>query len=138
MKKILFLSLFLMICAVLSAQKRIKVACVGNSITYGYTLPNPATDSYPSQLQQLLGDTYEVGNFGKSGATLLNKGHRPYMQQEELLLEMCSCYGVTEDDILLLLDYGYSADEIEEMLCDSNLLLETLCAVRCEEEFCCE
>ena len=61
-----------------------------------------------------------------------------YSQQEELLLEMCSCYGVTEDDILLLLDYGYSADEIEEMLCDSNLLLETLCAVRCEEEFCCE
>ena len=46
---------------------------------------------------------------------------------------MCNCYGVTEDDILLLLDYGYSADEIEEMLCDSNLLLETLCAVRCEE-----
>ena len=61
-----------------------------------------------------------------------------YTQQEELLLEMCSCYGVTEEDILLLLDYGYSADEIEEMLCDSNLLLETLCAVRCEEEFCCE
>ena len=61
-----------------------------------------------------------------------------YSQQEELLLEMCSCYGVTEDDVLLLLDYGYSADEIEEMLCDSNLLLETLCAVRCEEEFCCE
>jgi len=61
----------------------VKVACVGNSITYGYTLPNPATDSYPSQLQQLLGETYEVGNFGRSGATLLNKGHRPYMQQEE-------------------------------------------------------
>ena len=61
-----------------------------------------------------------------------------YTQQEELLLEMCSCYGVTEDDVLLLLDYGYSADDIEEMLCDSNLLLETLCAVRCEEEFCCE
>ena len=58
-----------------------------------------------------------------------------YSQQEELLLEMCNCYGVTEDDVLLLLDYGYSADEIEEMLCDSNLLLETLCAVRCEENF---
>lgn len=83
MKKILFLSLFLMVCTILSAQKRVKVACVGNSITYGYTLPDPATDSYPSQLQQLLGETYEVGNFGKSGATLLNKGHRPYMQQEE-------------------------------------------------------
>ena len=46
MKKILFLSLFLMVCTILSAQKRVKVACVGNSITYGYTLPNPATVSY--------------------------------------------------------------------------------------------
>lgn len=91
MKKILFLSLFLMVCTILSAQKRVKVACVGNSITYGYTLPNPATDSYPSQLQQLLGETYEVGNFGKSGATLLNKGHRPYMQQEEFKKGNCFC-----------------------------------------------
>ena len=58
-----------------------------------------------------------------------------YTQQEELLLEMCSCYGVTEDDILLLLDYGYSADEIEEMLCDSNLLLETINSIQSEEIF---
>ena len=33
MKKILFLSLFLMVCTILSAQKRVKVACVGNSFT---------------------------------------------------------------------------------------------------------
>ena len=66
-----------------SAKRRIKVACVGNSITYGYKLADPATESYPAQLQKMLGDGYEVGNFGKSGATLLNKGHRPYMQQEE-------------------------------------------------------
>lgn len=83
MKKLLFFSLFLIFTVTLAAQKRTKVACVGNSITYGYTLADPATESYPSQLQQLLGDAYEVGNFGKSGATLLNKGHRPYMQQEE-------------------------------------------------------
>ncbi len=66
-----------------SAQKRTKVTCVGNSITYGYTLPEHETQSYPAQLQQMLGDTYQVENFDKSGATLLNKGHRPYMQQEE-------------------------------------------------------
>lgn len=83
MKKLLFFSLFLIVSVVVAAQKQTKVACVGNSITYGYTLADPATESYPSQLQQLLGDTYEVGNFGKSGATLLNKGHRPYMQQQE-------------------------------------------------------
>ena len=99
MKKILFLSLFLMVCTILSAQKRVKVACVGNSITYGYTLPNPATDSYPSQLQQLLGETYEVGNFGKSGATLLNKGHRPYMQQEEFKKAMEGTLEVVQVDI---------------------------------------
>jgi len=30
-----------------------------------------------------LGKGYKVGNFGHSGATLLSKGHRPYIQQEE-------------------------------------------------------
>jgi hypothetical protein len=91
MKKILFLSLFLMVCTILSAQKRVKVACVRNSITYGYTLPNPATDSYPSQLQQLLGETYDVGNFGKSRATLLNKGHRPYLAARKISTGHCFC-----------------------------------------------
>ena len=89
----------------------------------------------------LSGSTFEIQEnfrFGKWYNWYDELEEEYYMQQEELLLEMCSCYGVTEDDILLLLDYGYSADEIEEMLCDSNLLLETLCAVRCEEEFCCE
>ncbi len=66
-----------------TAKARTKLACIGNSITYGLTLADPARESYPSQLQLMLGDRYEVGNFGKSGATLLRKGHRPYMQQEE-------------------------------------------------------
>ncbi len=60
-----------------------KVACIGNSVTYGYGHDNPAETSYPSQLAKMLGDDYEVGNFGKSGATLLRKGHRPYNEQEE-------------------------------------------------------
>lgn len=60
-----------------------KVACVGNSVTYGYLLENRERDCYPAQLARLLGEGYEVRNFGKSGATLLNKGHRPYMQQQE-------------------------------------------------------
>lgn len=75
--------LFLLFSATLILAKPIKVACVGNSITYGYTLENRELESYPSQLQRMLGNKYNVGNFGKSGATLLNKGHRPYMQQEE-------------------------------------------------------
>ena len=83
MKKIILYSFIMLLALCASAQKRTKVACVGNSITYGYLLPERETQAYPSQLQQLLGETYQVGNFGKSGATLLNRGHRPYMQQEE-------------------------------------------------------
>ncbi len=80
---ILSLSLFLACTLISFAQKKVKVACVGNSITYGYLLPERETNAYPSKLQKMLGEGYEVGNFGKSGATLLNKGHRPYTQQQE-------------------------------------------------------
>lgn len=84
MKKSFIIYLFLTLSVVLYAQQhRIKVACIGNSITYGYGLPDRATQSYPVQLQKMLGESYQVENFGKSGAALLNKGHRPYMQQDE-------------------------------------------------------
>lgn len=64
-------------------EAQVKVACVGNSITYGYGTANPLTDAYPAQLQELLGEGYEVGNFGRSGTTLLRRGHRPYVETEE-------------------------------------------------------
>lgn len=81
--KQLLLWICLSLCWTLSAREPVKVACIGNSITYGALLEHPETDSYPSQLQMMLGADYQVMNFGKSGATLLNKGHRPYMQQSE-------------------------------------------------------
>ncbi len=82
MKKI-FIIVFAQIFSLNVFAKPVKVACVGNSITYGMTIENREEFSYPSQLQRLLGSDYEVGNFGKSGATLLYKGHRPYVEQEE-------------------------------------------------------
>ena len=84
MKKysLLILMIFLL-SSVAFSQDKIKVACIGNSVTYGYGHENPDSTSYPSQLAVMLGDGYEVGNFGKSGATLLRKGHRPYNEQEE-------------------------------------------------------
>lgn len=80
---ILTLALALTIAAGAFAKQPIKVACVGNSITFGMTIENQATDSYPAQLQKMLGDSYLVGNFGKSGATLTRNGYRPYNEQEE-------------------------------------------------------
>lgn len=64
-------------------QQIIRVACVGNSVTYGYGLPDRETQAYPVLLQRMLGEGYEVRNFGHSGTTLLRHGHRPYMQQSE-------------------------------------------------------
>jgi sialate O-acetylesterase len=61
-----------------SQPSSIKVACVGNSVTYGAGLATREATSYPAVLQQLLGERYMVRNFGHSGATLLNKGHNPY------------------------------------------------------------
>ncbi|CDN31991.1 Sialic acid-specific 9-O-acetylesterase [Mucinivorans hirudinis] len=69
--------------AVPSTSTKIKVACVGNSVTYGMTIENREQNSYPAQLQQMLGEDYQVGNFGRNGATLLNKGHNPYTKTEE-------------------------------------------------------
>ena len=58
--------------------KVIKVACVGNSITFGNGLKNPVKDAYPGVLQCLLGNRYEVRNFGCSGATMLQNSNNPY------------------------------------------------------------
>lgn len=66
-----------------TAAEPIRVACIGNSVTYGYMLEDPARESYPTVLGELLGERYEVANFGHSGATLLTTGHLPYVETEE-------------------------------------------------------
>ncbi len=59
-------------------NKQIRVACIGNSVTWGWGLKDPANNSYPSLLGKKMGAGFEVKNFGHSGATLLKKGHNPY------------------------------------------------------------
>ena len=63
-------------------QGTIRVACVGDSITYGYGILNRAKGSYPAQLGRILGDKWEVHNFGVSGATMLKQGDLPYWKQQ--------------------------------------------------------
>lgn len=58
-----------------------------------------------------------------------------YNQHEQLLLEICNCYGIDENDVIMLLDYGYSADEIEDMLCDYSFITDTIRAVKGGEEY---
>jgi len=77
---VLIVSASLSVCRIESVQAAnpIRVATIGDSITAGAGVGNPATQSYPARLQSLLGSNYVVGNFGVSGTTMLKKGDSPY------------------------------------------------------------
>ncbi len=81
MKKLFALSFSLFLALSVFAQSPIKIACVGNSITQGPGRDNP--DSYPLQMQAILGDTYLVKNFGVSGRTMLRNGDYPYWNEPQ-------------------------------------------------------
>lgn len=63
-------------------QDAVRIACIGNSITYGFGIDSVEVNSYPAQLQQILGKGYDVRNFGVSSRTLLNKGDFPYQREK--------------------------------------------------------
>lgn len=70
---------------VLSAadSKPIRVACVGDSITFGAGVEMRENNNYPKVLGELLGEKFETRNFGRSGATLLKQGDLPYWKTKE-------------------------------------------------------
>jgi len=57
----------------------IKLACVGDSITQGVGAEKGK--SWPDQIQAMLGEKWQVRNFGVSGSTLLNSGDKPYQKE---------------------------------------------------------
>ena len=59
-----------------------KVACVGDSITWGFTIIHPAKHGYPAVLQHLLGDGYEVRNFGYNDAAARFDAETPYVTKK--------------------------------------------------------
>jgi len=61
---------------------QIKVACVGDSITYGHNVSNWQFNNYPAQLNNLLGDGYCVNNFGYSNRTAQTTGDYPYTNEK--------------------------------------------------------
>lgn len=61
---------------------QIKVACIGDSTTYGYGIKNWKNNNYPALLQKELGDDYCVVNFGMNGSTVQSFGDQPYIENE--------------------------------------------------------
>ena len=74
MVKLAGLAAALFICRAASADA-VRVACVGDSITFGWGLQM----TYPARLGRWLGTNYEVRNFGVSATTLLHRGDFPYI-----------------------------------------------------------
>ena len=64
--------------ATYSQQVKLKIACIGNSITFGARLDDPSADSYPAVVSKTLQNkgftNYGVLNFGIGGATMLRYG----------------------------------------------------------------
>ncbi len=65
-----------------SPAKPVRIACVGDSITFGAGLKDRDHDSYPAWLGRWLGDGWNVRNFGVNGATMLTKSDLPYVKQK--------------------------------------------------------
>jgi lysophospholipase L1-like esterase len=56
----------------------LRVACVGDSITYGDQIADRARDAYPAVLERLSAGRYLAGNFGVNGATALKTPFRDW------------------------------------------------------------
>ena len=59
-------------------EGQIKVACAGDSTTYGHGVSNWPQNNYPAILQNLLGDKYHVNNYGVSSFAVQESADRSY------------------------------------------------------------
>lgn len=109
-----------------SCTDKVKVACVGDSITYGYGLENRKKEAYPSVLNMMLPNDYKVKNFGHSGATALKESDLPYRE----VLEYRQVKKYQPDIIIFLLgtndakDYNWPGKD--EFKNDYAALVDTL------------
>lgn len=63
-------------------ENQIRVACIGDSITYGHGVSCWPKKNYPKVLGSLLGEDYYVRNFGMNGRTAMETGDRPYTEEK--------------------------------------------------------
>jgi len=75
MRKFLVAGLLSCFCLFGCQERVVKIACIGDSITQGFGRDNP--DSYPNQMNEMLGENKTVKNFGVGGRTMLKKGDYP-------------------------------------------------------------
>lgn len=98
-------------------DERIRVTCVGDSLTYGSgVIKTREMDSYPAQLQKKLGTSHLVTNYGVRNATASADGDVPYVESASYKKSLDS-----KPDIVLLMlgtndskTYNWDATSYEE------------------------
>ncbi len=103
----------------------IKVLCIGDSITEGFGSTNPDLRSYPAQLQRLLGEAYEVKNFGYGGRTLMTDSDWPYVK-DPCFMESLS---YPADIVIIMLGTNdtrdYNFERIDKFTDDMTAFIES-------------
>ena len=59
-------------------EGQIKVACIGDSITYGHGISNWPKNNYPVLLGNKMGESFHVQSFGVSGRAVQDNSDQPY------------------------------------------------------------
>ena len=77
-----------------------RVACVGDSLTYGHSWHD---ESYPVYLQELLGEDVEVRNFGKNGAAVTNRSESSFTLKYDTLQEYRDSIAFEPDVVIIML-----------------------------------
>ena len=75
-----FIAAFSLLCAASAQALPIKVACVGDSVAFGTGGPDREANSYPAQLQRILGEGFEVKNFASENASISPDPPAPYIE----------------------------------------------------------
>lgn len=79
-------------------EEVIQVACVGDSLTFWRAYEDEKFVNYPATLQQLLGDGYDVTNYGEAGTCVRTDGYYPYKS-----LRVYRCSIESNSDIVVIM-----------------------------------
>jgi lysophospholipase L1-like esterase len=84
----------------------VRIACVGDSITFGALVKNRGVNCYPAQLETLLGAGYSVRNFGVNGHAAQKSADEPYWEHHHF----SASSEFAPDIVLLMLGTNDAAD----------------------------
>lgn len=113
-----------------------RIVCIGDSLTFGYRgwFGGRSPRAYPTMLQEILGDSYEVLNLGNSGKTMQKNGHDSGMTDASYwnTSEFQTLTNITFDIAVIMLGSNDAKDESQggppnwpHASCDSGATLES-------------